>query len=811
MGQSNISETSIMFTDIVGYSAMVGKDENKALSLLDEHNKIIFPIIKSNKGKIIKLIGDAIFARFPSPLSSVNAATKIQKKLGERNSVSQKDNKIQIRIGLHTGNVIEKDNDLFGHDVNLCSRIESLAPRGGIATSAQLIENLDNSHDFSYREMGYIKLKNIAEPHQIYKLYNNVNDYGLETDKQLQKYLKDNGIDIIDISSYNIEETFSIAILYITNLGTKTDESISYSMTENIINDLGYINSMRIPAFTEVVKYKNSDIHNDDIARKLQVNNILQGSILKEDNKIKLNFQLISTDLGKVLWEDTWSDNVINSKSIRKHMLDAILSQFNLDFPKQLIKYFSEEMSDIPEAIEQYNAGKYCMDCLETNEDIDKARKYFKKAIELDRGFVEAYYMLSMSNKRLGYFEDSEMALNSGEEIADEQDNIHGKSFIYRGYKNLYTSWGKYDKAKIYIVKALKAQMKLSHPAFEIFLRLDYANCLNNLFETELSIEQNNLAIELLKKMENTRHLGIAYGNLNSTYMILGDYTQSIENGERGLALFRKEEIANNTAVMLIWLSETYFRAGMYEEMNTTLLEAEEILSGLDDYFRQAKINFFKTQYALHQNDFQSSLKYLEKSIENFNLSNNTTYEINALIEKLSILLESKDSLQIDSTITKIDSLTKQVSGSYSNYTYDAMNYFIEVQNGNNPKDQMDELKKTLDNEKEYWSVYNSFLSYWYLAKAYHAIKEEIISKECHEKVKSIIKTQSEVITGRTERQAFLNSYINKCVIEDIASETIEADKSVTEISVFSFCPSCGFKNENNFVFCPSCGNDLKQ
>ena len=93
------------------------------------------------------------------------------------------------------------------------------------------------------------------------------------------KYLKDNGIDIIDISSYNIEETFSIAILYITNLGTKTDESISYSMTENIINDLGYINSMRIPAFTEVVKYKNSDIHNDDIARKLQVNNILQGLI----------------------------------------------------------------------------------------------------------------------------------------------------------------------------------------------------------------------------------------------------------------------------------------------------------------------------------------------------------------------------------------------------------------------------------------------------------------------------------------------------------------------------------------------------
>ena len=170
MVQQNISKSTIMFTDIVGYSSMVGKDESLALNLLDEHNNLIFPIIKEYEGVIIKLIGDAIFARFPSSENSLYAATKIQNILSERNSISQKNRGINIRIGLHSGKVIEKDDDLFGHDVNLCSRIEAISPRGGIAASAQLLDSVD-TNDFLYREMGFIKLKNIAEPHQIYKIY----------------------------------------------------------------------------------------------------------------------------------------------------------------------------------------------------------------------------------------------------------------------------------------------------------------------------------------------------------------------------------------------------------------------------------------------------------------------------------------------------------------------------------------------------------------------------------------------------------------------------------------------------------------
>ena len=159
--------------------------------------------------RIIKKIGDSIFAEFPDPHASVNTAQKVQTELQKRNSVCNVKDQLQIRIGLHTGDVIRKDNDLFGHDVNLCSRIESISPSGGIAASAELVQCLINKPDSPTREMGYVKLKNIVNPQQIYKIYLSQDDYLAESEKQLQQNLSDNGIEMLDMDSYNVEETFS--------------------------------------------------------------------------------------------------------------------------------------------------------------------------------------------------------------------------------------------------------------------------------------------------------------------------------------------------------------------------------------------------------------------------------------------------------------------------------------------------------------------------------------------------------------------------------------------------------------------------
>ena len=134
-----------MFTDIVGYSKMVETEEENALMLLEEHDQILTAIIKKNSGQIIKHIGDSIFAEFDDTLNCTKSAIKMQSELRNRNLISRDNQKITIRIGIHTGTVFEKENDLFGNDVNLCSRIESIAPHGGIAASCNLFNNLTNA------------------------------------------------------------------------------------------------------------------------------------------------------------------------------------------------------------------------------------------------------------------------------------------------------------------------------------------------------------------------------------------------------------------------------------------------------------------------------------------------------------------------------------------------------------------------------------------------------------------------------------------------------------------------------------------
>ena len=142
MAQSNQIQSSIMFTDMVGYSRMMGDDQNHALKLLDEHNNIIIPLINQNNGKVIKLIGDAVFAQFIDACDAAICSMEIQNQLLKRNKLNHGKDQFEIRIGLHKGDVVVKDDDLFGNDVNLGSRIEGIAPHGGIAISEVFFDEI---------------------------------------------------------------------------------------------------------------------------------------------------------------------------------------------------------------------------------------------------------------------------------------------------------------------------------------------------------------------------------------------------------------------------------------------------------------------------------------------------------------------------------------------------------------------------------------------------------------------------------------------------------------------------------------------
>jgi class 3 adenylate cyclase len=161
---------AIMFTDMVGYSALVQKNEALALKLLQEHQQLLRPLFHKHEGREIKTIGDAFLVEFTSTLEAIRCAAEIQKILKEYNASSDQSFKIQIRIGLHMGDVVYRENDVFGDGVNIASRIEPLAKPGGICLSQQVYDQVHNKFAGKFIKLGAVDLKNIQAPLNIYRL-----------------------------------------------------------------------------------------------------------------------------------------------------------------------------------------------------------------------------------------------------------------------------------------------------------------------------------------------------------------------------------------------------------------------------------------------------------------------------------------------------------------------------------------------------------------------------------------------------------------------------------------------------------------
>lgn len=803
MSTSKNSQSTIMFTDIVGYSAMINKDENHALQLLETHDKIIEPIIAHYKGNIIKKIGDAIFAEFPDARSGMNTAIEIQSTLVSRNAISEKNDLIRIRIGLHTGDVIRKDNDLFGHDINICSRIESIAPKGGIAASTELINAVNVNHRKYIREMGYVKLKNITHPHQIYKIYINADDYESESEKQLQKNLRDNGINVVDMDSYSIEESYSVGILYINNIGNEQDESLAYSLTDELISDFEYIDTIRTANFNDIINYKETDLLPADIGRKLEVENILRGSILKKDDELQLSFELLDINKGQILWNEKWTSPIINNKKIRQHIIQSISENFDIDLPQTLQNLYSEEITLNTDALEIYYKGKYCADHLKSNEEIQNAKKHLNSAIELDPNFVEAYSELSLVCQHLGQSEVAESNLNTAQNIAEKKKDEQGLASIYNIKGAINVAIGKYKNARINYEKALEIQMNLNNKIKESKFRSNYANCLNQLQEVDLALEQSEKAIQIKEALEQHQSLGASYAILSNTYYGSGKYTEAIEHAVKALGVFRMNEMTLFEGRILTLIADLYMLIGQYDNMSKYIKEADVILKDFNESFLLGKIERMKAIYALYNNNSDDAIENINNAIDLFEIAEMRPYIIEAHIDKLNILVERKEYTKANKIISKVELLLNKLDNPPNRPIINVIKILINENTEQDIESIEDQIGKG--------AIIDMKFSYWYISQIYASHNKMDKAKIYQQKSIDIIDEIAKQITSSNDKNSFINAeYYHNKIKQDISTiEEIKKDDDTT--SIFAFCPSCGFKNENLFAFCPSCGNDLKQ
>ena len=333
-----------MFTDMVNYSKLMQQDEAGTLKLLDDQQGIVKAILKDHDGHQIKTIGDGFFSQFDSVLVALNCGIKIQETLIEFNATRKVSQKINVRIGIHLGDVEIKDNDAYGDGVNIASRIEPFADPGGICITEDVYHQVMNKTDLNFRPLGKKKLKNISYSPEVYKVIlpweerrqSSGGDYpggkdrrgkqARPTPKKTSKKKRNiipmavGGFLVVIlafiIGSYigsgekiggDPNRSRSIAVLPFQNLSDASgSDYFSDGITEDIISHLSEIEGLRVIARTSILQYKGTNKTVLEIAKELNVNTILEGSVRRAGDQVRVVTQLIDIKSDDHLWTQTY-------------------------------------------------------------------------------------------------------------------------------------------------------------------------------------------------------------------------------------------------------------------------------------------------------------------------------------------------------------------------------------------------------------------------------------------------------------------------------------------------------------------------
>ena len=403
---------AIMFTDIAGYTATMGDDEKHALYLLQLNRALQKPLIEKYGGKWLKEMGDGVLASFDSAYHAVKCAIDIQLSADEHL-------KNRIRIGIHLGDVTFEGNDIFGDGVNIASRLESIADPGGIYISDSIHNAIRSNIDIETRYLGNLQLKNVSNKIGTHAILNEgVNAPALKKIKELSKnHIKSRSfyrsiyfyfilMSIVLVGTWYTWNNHlfhqkarieSLAVLPFDNFTEDLDQEYFVAgIHDNLITALSQIGSLRIISKTSTLRYKSTDLPMQEIARELGVDAIVEASVMKAGDSIRINVQLIQAfPEEKHIWAQIFdrpmSNNILD---LFNEITQSIVGEINLKLTPQEQSLLYDSKTIDPEAYKAYLNGKFHLEKL-SPEGFKMALSYFKRSIEIDPNYALTYAELT--------------------------------------------------------------------------------------------------------------------------------------------------------------------------------------------------------------------------------------------------------------------------------------------------------------------------------------------------------------------------------------------------------------------------------
>ena len=422
---------AIFSADAVGYSRLMGDDEEATIRTLTEYRETITTQVKQHKGRVVDSPGDNVLAEFASVVDAVRCAVETQKQIAERNSDLPENRRMLFRIGVNLGDIVDEGERIYGDGVNITARLESLADGGGICISGTAFDHIKGKLDVGYKYLGEQNVKNIKEPVRVYRMLL-VSDaagkiIGDKKSKQGQRkwvVVAVSAIIILLAGAYTIRNFYfrpstssegqspaltpdaelskipSVAVLPFDNLSADPEqEYFTDGMTDDLITGLSKLKGLLVIARNSTFTYKGKSVKVQQVAEELGVRYVIEGSVRKAKEKVRINVQLIDAITGHHLWAELYDGKMADIFSLQDQINQKIISTLEVKLTAAEKSRIGHKETSNLKAYDAFLRGWEHYKQM-TPEDFHKSSSYYKKAINLDPIYSRAYAALALLYSR---------------------------------------------------------------------------------------------------------------------------------------------------------------------------------------------------------------------------------------------------------------------------------------------------------------------------------------------------------------------------------------------------------------------------
>jgi adenylate cyclase len=423
---------AIFIADVKGYSRLMGEDEAATIQTLTVHQALIATFVHQYQGRVVSSPGDNVLAEFASVVDAVECAVAVQRELHARNSDLPVHRRMEFRIGVNLGDVVVNGEQLYGDGVNVAARLESLAEGGGICISGSVYDQIKAKLGVAYEDMGLQAVKNIAEPVHVYRVRT---DWGVPASPVIQPkpgagrswlrgglvavallVLLGGGVSVWQLVSHPfslsqvmravpapallLADKRSVAVLPFVNMSSDPEqEYFSDGMTEDLITELSRLSGLFVIARNSVFTFKGRAVRPEQVSRELGVQYVIEGSVRKADNRIRITAQLIDASTGYHMWAQYYDRDLQNVFAVQEEIARRITRAMKVQLTKEEEKQMGRPYTSSEVAWEYFMRGAELYRRF-TPKDNAHARELFEKAIDLDPEFARAYANLAATHRQ---------------------------------------------------------------------------------------------------------------------------------------------------------------------------------------------------------------------------------------------------------------------------------------------------------------------------------------------------------------------------------------------------------------------------